>query len=158
MFNYEYVAPEEMTPQTTLLEPGDAHFVIDRWYETKKDGSDLRTREGDKMLGLQLMVTDSKGEISAVYDNLIANTKNAWKIKQLLDCVGKPELYTKRAELNPNDLLKLQGRATIKTQISPGYPDKSVINRYLPYDDSIKGKLSFKMEGNKEDDDDDVPF
>lgn len=157
MFEYNYVPPEELVPEDVIFTPGEGHYSILSFYETNKDGSELMTREGDKMLRLVLLFTDCKGKKGTLIDNLVGNPKNAWKIKQIMDSIGKPNLYSQQASFHPEELLGMQGRAIVKTQSNPAYKDKSVIGRYLPYDDQFKGSVSFK-DSKDEDDDDSIPF
>ncbi|MFI4954527.1 MAG: hypothetical protein ACHP9Y_01290 [Gammaproteobacteria bacterium] len=161
LFKYDYIKPEDLAPQSMLLTPGEAQYQVRRFHLADKYGDSLFTKAGDKILRLELMVTDSQNEKSIIFDNIISNPKFTWKLKQLLDSVGKPELYTKDGELDPNQLLNMQGRCKIKTNANPGYTPRSEIDRYLPWDGEIKGLVSFKKDDgtvDEDDDDSDLPF
>ena len=158
IFKFDYINPEDLAPQAIVLTPGEARYQIRRFYMQDKEGNSLYTKDGDRILRLELMVTDSVDEKSIIFDNIISNPKFTWKVKQLLDSVGKPELYVREGELDPTQLMHMQGRAKIKTHTSPGYPPKSIIDRYLPWDGEIKGMVSFKKDDGTIDEEEDCPF
>jgi hypothetical protein len=159
-FKYDYIKPEDLAPQSVLLTPGEGNYLIRRYHLADKYGDALYTKTGDKIMRLELLATDSANEKSIIFDNIISSPKFTWKLKQLFDSVGRSELYTPSGELDPDKLLNLQGRCKLKTQTSPGYPPKTVIDRYLPWDGEIKGIVSFKKDDGTidEDDLDDLPF
>ena len=150
MFKYEYKSEQELGPKMTVLTPGEARFKIVSVFDKKKDGSPLTTMDGTPKLTLSLMVRDSKGDSSLVYDDLTAKT--AWKIKALADALGVPSLYNEAGHLDPNDLINGDGRCMIRVNKSEGYADRTVIDKYLKVLKKDLPKVDYSTH------DDDLPF
>lgn len=152
MFKFEYKDESELGPKVTLLAPGEGKFKIISVFDKKKDGSPLTTMDGTPKLTLSIMVRDCDGDSGLVYDDLTART--AWKIKALADALGLPGLYDESGTLNPDDLINGEGRCNVGTRKSDGYPDRTVIEKYLKSPKVRKAKADY----SKELPEDDLPF
>lgn len=153
LFRFDYVPEEDLQPEFILFTPGEAQFIIKKCFQVDKAGQELRTQAGDRKLNLLLDIVDCKGERGVLMDNLISSPNLAWKTKALLEAVGKPELYSRTAAFDPEQLVGLQGRATLKTQSNPAYKDKSIIAKYLPFDAEVRGRVSFNDKTDTSEDD-----
>lgn len=152
VFKFEYKPENELGPKMTLLTPGEASFKIVAVFDKKKDGSPLTTMDGTPKLTLSISVKDINNETSLVYDDLTAKT--AWKLKAIADSIGMPELYDESGTLDPDDLIGCEGRCKIKTNQSPGYDDRTAIEKYLKQ----RKKDLPKTDYSKGIEDEDLPF
>ncbi len=138
----------------TVLKEGNCTFTILEIVNTTRDGAPLVAKSsGLPMVKIKFDVTDSKGATTKIYEYL--TSKASWKIKTLLDAIGKSDLYNSSGQLNLGELLGLTGACTVETDSSydPEKP-RSVIKKYL----KAKTPAVLTGEFKVEDFDDVIPF
>lgn len=158
MLEMDYIPEDELEVKFTILKPGTAEFVIKGFKDKDQNQAPLTNKKGEKMVRLDLIVTDSTKQKSMVYDYITSSTQ--WKLKSLSDSIGWPELYAKDSNdkicFDPSKIIGMNGVCMVKTSSSPGYDDQTVIDKYLRAENSKMNRHKFPSEGN--DTDDDVPF
>lgn len=125
---YDYFEPNELA--FTLTEGSGTFKIMQVMPGMSKKGND--------MLTVSFKVTDVNGKEGMIDDYLVATKGDeagmkrlATKIRNIANAINKPELYAKGRKLTPMDLVGFNGECLIKTQKSEGYPDKSVISKYI---------------------------
>ncbi len=134
MFDLQWQDPNEMT-KYRLLKPGDATFVINFVYENNQSGKPMCSQKtGEAMIKIEFMVEDSDGNESAVDEYVLAS--QAWKLKQICDAIGKPEVYmdSKEGGFNNARIIGECGKCVIKTDVpsDPKYNERTVIAKFIP--------------------------
>ncbi len=128
---FNYVNENELdTPKNVLLKEGDATFFIKQARDKDERGNPLFTQKGDQKMDIMLVCQDSDGRQGNVFDVITENT--AWKIKGILDAIGKPHLYSAAGDLNPLELEGQSGYCELSTRKSPGYDDRTQVKKYKP--------------------------
>ncbi len=125
---YDYFEPNELA--FTLAEGPGTFKIMQVLPGMSKAGND--------MLTINFKVQDYKGKEGYIDDYLVATKGDeagmkrlATKIRNIANALNKPELYAPGVKLKPEDLVGYSGKCEIKTQKSDGYPDKSVISKYI---------------------------
>jgi len=137
-----------MTKKREQLTPGDAEFTV-------VDAEDCVSKQQNQMIKLQLRVCDSKGVEGTVFDYIVASAQ--WKIKNLLDSIGKGELYEKGA-LKPADLIGESGHAVIYIQkdMKGEFGDRPKVKDYFA--DKSPSKRAPRMSREVSGASNDIPF
>ncbi len=112
MFNFDYVDPTEMSQPYVQLAEGLANFTISEIKSTDDYGLPLVTKTGLNKMIVTLKVQDCRGANGRIMEHIASNC--AWKLKQVLDAVGKPELYSKSALLDTQKLIGATGQCVLK--------------------------------------------
>ena len=160
-FNYVSIEDLDSKNVNTVLEPGECRFIIKSSFEKGKDGMPLRTNSGVYKTIIQFEVSDSNNSVAQLFEHVTENT--AWKIRQILDSVGRISLYSQRGEIDFNKIIGLRGKCIVKTEPARDtYPERSVVDRFLP-SSQTKGQNPVYDVQNKENmpvdsEDDDLPF
>ena len=110
MFKFDYVPAEQLK---TFVEftPGRANFVITAWTDKDKNGSQMFTGSGAPRIDIILTVVDCMGNEGRYFDMLTPNMN--WKLKQILDAVELPHLYTPSGEINLDNLILKGGKCNL---------------------------------------------
>ena len=119
------------TESKTVLEPGWGYFQIQRVEDKKQDGSPLLSKNGNPMIKLSLMVVDTEGTSTRLYDWVTADTD--WKISNLEDVFKISNLY-QEGRFNKGLLAGKSGLCSMKTQNHPTYGESTSISMYVPLD------------------------
>jgi hypothetical protein len=155
MLVMDYIPEDELEVKVTLLKPGQAEFIIKGFQDKDQHQSPMVNKKGEKMVKLELIVTDSQQQKSMVYDYITQSTQ--WKLKSLSESIGWPELYSKdssgKISFDPSKVIGMNGDCTIKLSASPGYKDKTVIDKYLKASSPRMNRHLFPDDGS-----DDLPF
>jgi hypothetical protein len=128
---YSYKAPEELNEY--LLKEGDGTYVITAVCEEDRDGGRLKDRHGNDMIKIMLDVTDAQRKSARVNQFVTGAENMSWKIKQIAESVGMPELYNDGGNFNPQKLDGARGDCTIFTEPGRGeFGARSSIKKWLP--------------------------
>jgi hypothetical protein len=157
MLEMDFIPEEHMDVKPAILKPGNATFVVKGYLDKDKNQNELYNKKGEKMMRLDLIVTDADKMNGLVYEYFTTNTQ--WKFKSLVDALGWPELYTKdehgKVIFDAKKVITMGGLCTIKTFSSPGYEPKTVIDKFIRSPSPNHNRQSF---AGDDDDDDGVPF
>ncbi len=144
MFEFDYSDELKAKKEFVLLAEGPGSFVIKKATTTDKEGAPLLSNKGDSMLALELEVTDCKGEVGKVWQNI--TSKMGWVLDGLGKSVGF-HIYNKEGMLDENFLVGKGGKCEIehfliaangktKAQVKRYIPSVEDIKRYDPFDES----------------------
>ena len=123
MFGYDYVPEEELSAYRIIGE-GEGEFRIDSAVAAI-------SKKNIPMLKLVMTLKDSKGN-KTLADEYISS-KAAFKLHDLCDAIGKPEMYGATGKLNEKLLVGQKGGCVIVTEQpdDPKYRARSVIGTYI---------------------------
>lgn len=154
IFKYNYVPVEQnQSAKPTILSEGKAKFLIDRFYDTDKEGLPLKTaKDGLPKVNLVFKVTDKDGKTANVWDTFTSNT--GWKFHDLGNSIGIPGIYNQNGYLDLSKLLGFRGECMIKIEKSVSGESRNVISKYWPCPEHMMHSLP----NAKQDLDDDLPF
>ena len=124
MFKYEYVPVDQLRSNVELV-IGRAEFVVTGWTDKDKDGVKMTTRNGDPRINLILTIADAAGQQGKYFD--ILTPKMNWKLKQLLDAVGMPELYDSSGTIDLNKLIMKGGKCQLNPSRNPEYAKHELV-------------------------------
>ncbi len=124
MFKYEYVPADQLRSNVELV-IGRAEFVFTGWTDKDKDGVKMTTRNGDMRVNLILTICDAAGQQGKYFD--ILTPKMNWKLKQLLDSVGMPELYDSSGCIDLNKLIMKGGKCQLNPSKNPEYAKHELV-------------------------------
>lgn len=153
LFNFDWVPEEELVPKAVLLSPGEASFVVKKYYDRDKMGNWMMTQNGQRKFSLELLVHDCKGEKGIIFEGI--TSKMPWKLKGLCDAIGKGTLYNRSGEIDLSQLLGGMGKCILKNEQNPGYNERTVVEKYIKAGDSGNSR---QQEFKQQDEDDDLPF
>jgi hypothetical protein len=120
-----------------LLAPGQ--------YGFKVGGAKARTsKKGTEMIEVKLVVTNSKGERSTIFDNLLS-----WNLGEFQAAIGDKVVYGEETEVDPDDLIGRTGRLQIIVENYEG-TDRNKVGKYLPAPE----KVTLNQQGEP----DNIPF
>ena len=112
MFEFEYKNETELSSTFLLLTPGPCTFKIQKAIVDDEHGRPLRTKDGRySLLQLEMAVTDRENGKSLVKEFVPSNA--SWKIKSILDAVGKSSWYGPLGKLDPQALVGLKGKGEL---------------------------------------------
>ena len=97
-------------------------------YTLDQYGYPLKSKAGNAMAKVQLVVEDKNGQSAVITDYLVQNAP--WKLKQLVDAIGKPSLYNKGGSLDVGEITGMSGNCIVATQKSDKYEPRSVVKSY----------------------------
>lgn len=124
MFKYEYVPVDQLRSNVELV-LGRAEFVITGWTDKDKDGVKMTTRNGDPRINLILTVADSAGQQGKYFD--ILTPKMNWKLKQMLDSIGMPELYQSSGTIDLDKIVMKGGKCQLNPSRNPEYAKHELV-------------------------------
>lgn len=151
---FDYVEEDKLdSPTNVLLAEGKGSFFIKRAYDTDPNGRQLLTKAGDPKMDIMLVCEDCNGKQGNVFDTITAKT--VWKIKGILDAIGKSHLYTRDGHLNPLELEGQSGYCELSIKRSPGYDDRTQVKKYLPAQANQPAPAVQQQSGIE---DDSIPF
>lgn len=134
---FDYKDPNELDSFT--LAEGAGSFIIKSVYDTDKNGHPMADKNGHDMVKLDLTVTDNNRHHSNLFVYLTGSMP--WKIKQLVDSIGYPQLYSKDGNLNTKTLVGKSGKCVIYTEPArPPYKARSAIKEFLKSDKAEDAK------------------
>lgn len=150
---YGYVDPKDMSA-FQIIEPGHGKFKISKVEEKK-------SKSNNDMLEVTMTLTNDRGQSTMYREYIVSsndpaqNKSTATKIYNILNAIGRVELYGK--DLEPRHLDRGTGECYIKTQKSddPRYQDKSVVSQYISKAEAMQAQVDNM---NESEFDDTIPF
>ena len=142
---------EVMKARFNLLDDGEYDAVV-------KISTRCMSRSNNVMADMILSVFDKRGNSHDIRDFLVFTEKMLWKIKHFCDSSGQAQLYADD-KFTPEEAGNQHVRVIVKTQkgnIIPSdrlngkpegsvYPDKNIIEDYVPCKSSVIGKPEDKF-------------
>lgn len=99
-------------------------------YEIK-EAEEKTSRAGNDMFALQIWLYDDQGAKKMVFDYLINEERQSWKIRHFAASCGLLPQYEK-GSLMVGEMIGRTGRCTIGSQpAKDGYPAKNVVRGYV---------------------------
>lgn len=134
VFKFQPLTEEQLKEQSKfqLLAEGPGNFQIIK-------ATEKISKAGQPMIELVLKCWDKNGLEGQIYDYLTGQA--SWKIKQLLESIGHPNLY-EAGQFDEFTILHGCGDLEIKIQKSQDYGDKNAVKSYLPPSEKKKEKQS----------------
>ena len=144
---YKAMSEEDvMKARFDLLEDGDYDAVV-------KSSVESMSRSNNVMADMSVAVYDKAGNAHDIRDFLVFTAKMLWKIKHFCDSSGQQKLYEEE-KFTPLDAANQSVRVRVRTQkgneipfeklngkpVGSCYPDKNVIEDYLPGKSDVIGK------------------
>jgi hypothetical protein len=173
MFNYDYVEPELLNGSdeekkavreeaARNLVCGSVSFIIKKILDTDKSGNPYLTKDGRPKIIMILELEDVEFNKADVF--LHITQKMAFRIHQICNAVGKPELYEKNG-FDTQKIVGEKGRCFVVGENGPYGYQLNITEFYLPgIDKGIPSVGDIQSAGkaamNKIDDsfDDQIPF
>jgi hypothetical protein len=135
-----------MKARFDLMEDGDYDAVV-------KSSIQSMSRSNNVMADMSVSVFDKAGNAHDIRDFLVFNVKMLWKIKHFCDSSGQEKIYADE-KFTPEMAANQHVRVRIRTQkgneipfeklngkpVGSCYPDKNVIEDYLPGKSDVPGK------------------
>lgn len=153
-FPMNYVKEEDLSAGFALLQPGECSFTVKQVYSMDKDGADLKSSKGDPMVKIGLLLEDSNGTETSIYEYLTPNT--TFKAYGLVKAVGRKDLYTEEG-VDFDQIKGLSGKCKVKIDHRDGFNDRNSISSYVPHS-KYKEEKNGKKDENISLPDDDIPF
>lgn len=109
-----------------LLDPGDYRFrVVNATEKTARES-------GNPMIEIEARVLNPDGsEGRKIYDNLVFTEKALWKIDQFMAAIGAHPGEGKTINIDAEDLIGREFRATVGIEKDRKDRDRNVIESYL---------------------------
>lgn len=163
----DWFVPEEKLNENVVFSEGEANF------EVVSASPGIAKSSGLPMLTITLSVTDCNGTKGKMTDYLPQSQKAAWKIKSLLDSIGRTDLYTPSFFDNYRLIVGLKGKCelVIVQDVYNGVQyEKTKLGKFLKAPKSIMPEslnqeqvelnhlANEQVQKNQDRDDDDLPF
>jgi hypothetical protein len=147
MISYTANAPKPIVPR--VLKPGDYPFRI-------LDASEERSKSGNDMIKLKMMVGHDRESEIGVFDYLVFGGSCDWKIDSFLKCVGLHPGEGQNLDISGTDMIGLEGTVKLKIEEYLG-KDSNKVSAYL-YDEDKPKTAPVKVSPQAEADPDHMPF
>ena len=147
MISYTANAPKP--PVARVLKPGDYPFRI-------LDASEERSKSGNEMIKLKMMVGHDRESEIGVFDYLVFGGSSDWKIDSFLKCVGLHPGEGQNLDIDGTDMIGLEGTVKLKIEEYLG-KESNKVSAYL-YDENKPKSAPAKVKPPEEADSDHIPF
>ncbi len=153
-FNFQPKTDEEIE-KMNLLPDGKYRFTVRNAEETV-------SKSGNSMVKLTLEVYGHDGGSAFIIDYLVASDNMAWKVKHFCDAVKLLEEYQK-GTLVVQNIIRLEGYATITTEKQSDYPARNKVKDYSATKEPTKNNTLTEKKGDPNKpleiiEDEDLPF
>jgi len=121
------------------------------------EAEDRTSKAGNDMVELQVRIYNQEGRSRVIFDYLVATEATGYKIRHFASATGMLAQYEK-GELDAKQMLGKTGRCQLGIQKDKQglYPDKNIINDYVP---KVAGGESGVSSAPAADEmDDEIPF
>jgi hypothetical protein len=147
MISYTANAPKPIVPR--VLKPGDYPFRI-------LDASEERSKSGNDMIKLKMMVGHDRESEIGVFDYLVFGGSCDWKIDSFLKCVGLHPGEGQNLDISGTDMIGREGIVKLKIEEYLG-KESNKVSAYL-YDEDNPKTAPVKVSPQAEADPDHMPF
>ena len=108
MFNYEYQdADQDFKP----IGDGPANFIIHEVDTKDAFGDPLLSKAGAPKIVVKMKLSNNRGESGLAFEHITA--KNAYKLGQICNAIGRPDLYGPHGDIDPEILLGKSGTCNL---------------------------------------------